>query len=308
MANAGTVRALWVALRPYQWSKNLVLFAAPIFAQQIHLPEQAIRSLGAFTVFCALSSATYLFNDVLDLKEDRVHPVKRYRPLASGALSGGLARAASLVLLVGALAAAALLGRMFFSAALLYVVLQLAYSLALKNVAILDVLAIAVGFVLRALAGALAVNVEFTNWLVVCSLFLALFLALGKRRSELALVQQGFQNGRKVLIQYTPQFVDTLLTVSATAALLTFTIYTCSPETVARIGTDKMYVTLPLVVYGLFRYFWLINEGQGDDPSRIVVRDVPLALTVLAWVLLSMALLYSDGTGGAPGGLFFPSG
>ncbi len=296
-ADDTTLRALWIALRPYQWPKNLVLFAAPIFSQQVHIPAQLARSLGAFAVFCVLSSATYLFNDVLDIDEDRAHPRKRRRPVASGAISIGAARGISAVLLAGAIAAAFVLDRQFFLAAVTYVVLQFAYTLALKHVPVLDVLAIAIGFVVRALAGAFAVNVEFTNWLVVCSLFLALFLALGKRRSELALLEQGVPNNRRVLLAYTPGLVDTLLTVSATSALLTFTIYTCSPATVERIGTDKMYLTLPLVVYGLFRYFWLINAGHGEDPSRALVRDIPLAAAVVAWALMALAVLYMDQAG-----------
>ena len=291
--------ALWAALRPYQWVKNLVIFAAPVFSQQIHLPGQALRSVAAFAAFCALSSAGYLFNDLRDRDEDRAHPVKCRRPLASGAVTPGLARTASLALLSGGLLGAAALGQAFFQAALLYVILQLAYSLALKEAVVLDVLAISVGFVLRALAGAFAVGVAFTNWLVVCSLFLALFLALGKRRGELVRMDQGHGNRRMVLTHYTPELLDALLIISASSALLTFTIYTCSPETVARLGADKLYLTLPFVVYGLFRYFWLVHEGRSEDPSRALLRDLPLAATVLAWGVVSLALLYS-GSAAAP--------
>lgn len=285
---------IWVrALRIYQWPKNLVVFAALVFAQEMDDPTQVLRTIAAFITFCMASSAMYLANDLHDLEGDRLHPEKRHRPLASGAMSISTA----VVLIVG-LGAAALVSAWvihvdFLLALGAYIVLNLAYSFALKHMIILDVLAIAVGFVIRAMAGALAIDVAFSNWLVVCTLFLALFLAIGKRRNEIDLMEADAGTHRAVLSQYTVAYLDSLIIIVAAATLLSYAIYTCSPEVVDRLGTDKLYLTVPFVVFGLFRYLHLVHHHMGGgDPSRVLLKDAPMALTVILWGLACVVILY----------------
>lgn len=281
------------AMRPYQWTKNLLLFAALMFAGELGHPSQALVSLAAFGAFCLAASATYVFNDLLDIESDREHPKKRHRPLASGAMSPAAARVLLVVLFGASIAIAWSIRVEFLVALLAYVVLTLAYTLKLKHLMIIDVLAIALGFVIRAVAGALALNVPFSNWLVVCTLFLATFLGLSKRRQEILLLEEGAQSHRQVLQHYTVHYLDQLILIMAGGTLITYTIYTCSPEVIQRLGTDKLYVTLPFVVYGLFRYLHLIHhETGGGDPSSTLIKDKPLGATVVLWAIACALIMY----------------
>lgn len=285
--------ALAAALRVYQWPKNLLVFAALVFAEQFVHPEQVLRSVIAFAVLCAASSAVYLFNDLRDIEKDRAHPDKRHRPLARGAMGIPFAVALMAIVAAAALAAGFALGPRFGAAVAAYIALTVAYTLWLKHILILDVIAVALGFVIRAVAGALVLDVVFSNWLVVCTLFLALFLSLSKRRRELLLMEDGAGAHRVVLEGYSVPFLDMLIVVVAGSTLITYTIYTCSPEVVERLGTDKLYLTLPFVVYGLFRYLHLVHHnGGGGDPSRTLLEDWPLALTVLLWAISCVTILY----------------
>ena len=281
------------AMRPYQWTKNLLVFAALVFAQQAMNPALALVSLRAFAAFCLVSSAMYVFNDLMDVERDRAHPAKRHRPLASGALSIPAGWGVAALSTAGGLALGYTIGRPFLLAIGGYAGLTVAYSLWLKRVAIIDVMTVAMGFVLRAIAGALALDVVFSNWLVVCTLFLALFLALGKRRRELILLEQGAGGHRAVLNHYSVAYLDQLILIVAGGAVITYTIYTCSPDVVDRLHTDKLYVTLPFVVYGLFRYLHLIHHGEGGgDPSSTLIRDWPMAVTVVGWGAVCIVLIY----------------
>ena len=281
------------ALRVYQWTKNLLVLAALVFAAQAHDPAQLVRALIALAAFCLASSATYLFNDWHDRENDRAHPKKCTRPLASGEMSAPFAWALIVALFAGSLALGWLLPRMFLVALGFYILLTLSYTLALKHWMIIDVMAVAIGFVTRALAGAVAIEVEFSNWLVVCSLFLALFLALSKRRRELTLLEDGAEGHRQVLFHYSVHYLDQLILIMAGAALITYTIYTCSPDVVERLHTDKLYLTIPFVVYGLFRYLHLVHHRTGGgDPSTALFSDWPLGLNVLLWGLACMAIIY----------------
>ncbi len=284
------------AARVYQWPKNLVVFAALIFGQQFTDPDQILRSVAAFAVFCALSSAVYLFNDIIDAKSDRAHPEKRKRPVASGRIPIPVAAIAALVLAAGGLLGSAALDGSFLGVAVGFIVLNTTYTLILKNLMIIDVLCIAVSFTIRAIGGALAINVVFSNWLVVCTLFLALFLALGKRRREIELLDKAAADHRPVLDAYSVPYVDALMIILASTTLLTYTIYTCSPEVVERFQTDKLYLTLPFVVYGLFRYLYLVHHMQGGgDPSKTLFRDVPILATVILWGGVSIGIIYYSG-------------
>jgi 4-hydroxybenzoate polyprenyltransferase len=287
-------RILAAALRIYQWPKNLLAFAALVFAEQLHDPTQVLRSVFAFFILCAASSAIYLFNDLMDMDKDRAHPEKCRRPLASGAMSIPVAMVLMILLVVGSLGFSLLLNGPFFGAVVVYLLLTAAYTLKLKHVLLLDVMAVALGFVIRAIAGALALDVVFSNWLVVCTLFLALFLSLGKRRHELELLESNAGSHREVLDGYSIPFIDMLIVLVAGSTLISYTIYTCSTEVVERLGTDKLYVTIPFVVYGLFRYLHLVHHKRGGgDPSRALLKDWPLGLTVLLWGLACVIIMYT---------------
>lgn len=283
------------ALRVYQWPKNLVVFAALVFAFELTKAEQVLRSVSAFFVLCAASSAVYVLNDIVDRDKDRTHPDKRTRAIASGAVSVPAALVLMLLLAAGSLWAGYALAPAFSGAVAALIILNLLYSFLLKKIMLVDVIAIALGFVIRGIAGALVLEVRFTNWLVVCTLFLALFLALGKRRREIGLLEAEAINHREVLGHYTVPYLDSLMMILAGATLLTYTIYTCSPEVVARTGTDKLYLSLPFVVYGLFRYLYLVHHKKGGgDPSRTLLKDAPLLITVLLWGLASIAIMYGS--------------
>lgn len=281
------------ALRVYQWSKNLLVFAALIFAQQIHIPNQVLKSLVAFAAFCAASSGMYLFNDLKDIESDRVHPEKKTRPLASGDMSYGAGVCMVVVLVLASLGLGAALGVKFLCTVVFYLLLTTLYTVALKKVVVVDVLIIALGFVVRAMAGAVALDVTFSNWLVVCTLFLALFLGISKRRHEMRSLAEDAANHREVLGHYTVAYLDALILLVAGSTLITYTIYTCSPEVVVHFGTDKLYLTLPFVVYGLFRYLYLVQIGsEGGDPSAALFKDKPLGAAVLLWALTCMIIIY----------------
>ncbi|MCX5757052.1 MAG: decaprenyl-phosphate phosphoribosyltransferase [Candidatus Hydrogenedentes bacterium] len=281
------------ALRVYQWSKNLLVFAALLFAQQLQVPGQLFRSLVAFVAFCAASSAIYLFNDIMDIENDRAHPEKCTRPLASGAMSIRTAVAMIVGLLALAAFLAGQLNAQFFAILAFYVVLIIFYSLVLKRLVIVDVMVVAIGFVIRAMAGAIALSVTFSNWLVVCTMFLALFLGFSKRRHEIRFLNEGATNHRPVLLHYTIPYLESLNIVVAGATLITYTIYTCSPEVVLRLGTDKLYLTLPFVVYGLFRYLYLVQQNlDGGDPSSSLLKDKPLTATVVLWAVACTGIIY----------------
>ncbi|NUM52537.1 MAG: decaprenyl-phosphate phosphoribosyltransferase [Candidatus Hydrogenedentes bacterium] len=291
--NIRMIGTLVTALRVYQWPKNLVVFGALVFALQLGDAVQVTRSVVAFLVMCAASSTIYLLNDLIDIEKDRAHPEKKNRPIASGALRVPVAVAMLLVLGACALIVAFALRVEFAGAVICYLVLNLAYSFVLKNIMLVDVMAIAISFVIRGIAGALVISVEFSNWLVVCTLFLALFLALGKRRREIGLLEEEAIKHREVLGHYSVPYLDALMVILAATTLLAYTIYTCSPEVVERLHTDKLYVSLPFVVYGLFRYLYLVHhKSGGGDPSRTLVRDVPLLTTVLLWGLTNVAIIY----------------
>jgi 4-hydroxybenzoate polyprenyltransferase len=269
-------RAALVAMRPRQWTKNLLLFAGIVFAAKLGDPERWVDAVAAFVAYCAASSAAYLLNDVRDIASDRVHPVKRYRPIARGELAArsALTLAAGLALLGVALAAT--LGPLSLACLLAFAGLQAAYSLGLKALELVDVLAIAGLFVLRAAAGAIAVDVRISEWLLLCTFLLALFVALGKRRAELGL--EGV-NARPALSGYSVALVDQLLAIVAAATIGAYSAYALTAH-----ESGWLVVTVPFVVYGLFRYLLLLHRrGLGEEPDALLVEDLPLLVTVAAW-------------------------
>lgn len=288
-----SVTALLRSLRPDQWTKNLIVFAGLLFGQLLADAEALAAAVGAFAVFCALSSAMYLVNDVLDREEDRRHPVKFRRPIAAGLVSPQMAMAAAGTLGLGGLAAAFWIRPSFGGIALAFLGLLVLYSQKLKHVVILDVLAIAVGFVLRAVAGAMAVAVPISQWLLICTLLLALFLGLAKRRHELLLLGEGAAGHRRALAEYSPQLLDQLITIVAAATVVSYAFYTAEPATVDKFQTDQLTLTLPFPVYGIFRYLYLVHRREGGgSPSEVLLSDRPLLACVAAWAVAVVIIIY----------------
>jgi 4-hydroxybenzoate polyprenyltransferase len=284
--------AVLVSLRPQQWVKNLFVLAGLIFAQRLFTPS-VWPALAAFAIFCGLSGAVYLLNDVADREKDRLHPDKRTRPIAAGRLAPGPAVAAAIVLVAVGLALAVRLSPRFALAALAYVVLLSAYSVWLKHIVIVDVLVVAIGFVLRAVAGALAIDVAISGWLLICTILLALFLALGKRRHEVLALEEGAAGHRPILAEYSAALLDQMIAVVTASAVTAYALYTMSPETVAKFHTQLLPATLPFVLYGIFRYLYLLyHRRMGGNPSEIVVRDRALLLNTLAWLLTVLLIIY----------------
>jgi len=287
-------RALLVSLRPDQWTKNLLVLAALVFSKHLFDLDAAVRAGVAFLVFCALSGATYLLNDLTDLEQDRVHPQKKFRPLASGALPVGTGRLFCGLLYAAGLVASLWLGRGFAIAALAYVLLNVAYSLGIKNVVILDVLAVSLGFVLRAVAGALAIDVVFSDWLLVCTILLALFLSLAKRRHELVLLSTNATEHRPILSEYSPYLLDQMISVVTASCVTAYAFYTMAPDTVEKYQTSRLALTIPFVLYGIFRYLYLVHRREkGGSPTDLLLTDRPLLVAVALWAVAVAVIVYA---------------
>jgi 4-hydroxybenzoate polyprenyltransferase len=281
------------SMRPKQWTKNALLFAGILFSQNFLVLSMLTRVLCAFFVFCVLSGAVYLFNDLLDVKRDRSHPVKSQRPLASGRLPVSWAVYALVISLLVSLGMAYGLGLPFFGVAAGYLALQVAYSLHLKHVVILDIFCIAAGFVLRALAGAVVIDVAISSWLIICTILLSLFLGMSKRRHELEMLEDDAQAHRKVLDEYSTYLLDQMIAVVTASTVVCYALYTMSTETIAKFGTRNLVFTVPFVLYGILRYLYLIHKrGQGGNPENILVSDKPLLFNIFLWALTSGVILY----------------
>jgi 4-hydroxybenzoate polyprenyltransferase len=288
-----SVANLVVSLRPDQWTKNLIVFAALIFAVQLFDPAALALASAAFLIFCALSGAVYLVNDVSDREADQRHPLKRNRPIASGALAPGTALVWAAGLIVTGLAAAFWLRPSFGVAAASYVALVIVYSRALKHVVILDVMSIAIGFVLRAVAGGLVIGVPISEWLLVCTILGALFLGLAKRRHELTLLADGATGHRRILEEYDPYLLDQMIAVVAAATLVAYIIYCASPDTAEKFGTRWLVLTTPFPIYGIFRYLYLVHrKHEGGSPSDLLLSDRPLLGCVAMWGLAVVLIIY----------------
>lgn len=286
------LRALIVTVRPKQWVKNLILFAPLVFSKKFMEPDGLLAVGLATGVFCLLTGSVYLLNDLFDLEKDRRHPLKKMRPLPSGQLALKAAWTAQIVMSAGALGLAYLLNPGFAAFAGLYFVNNLAYSTRLKHVVIVDVMSIALGFVLRVLAGAVVISVPVTPWLLMCTVLLALFLGFAKRRHELELLEAGAQEHRKVLEHYTPYFLDQMIIIVAAATVMSYALYTIWPDTVAHFGTANLIYTVPFVLYGLFRYLYLVHvKDGGGNPTHAFLTDKPLLANILLWLIACVAII-----------------
>jgi len=284
--------ALICSLRPEQWLKNGFVLAPLVFSGLIGEPDAWLRAVGAAAVFCAAASATYLINDLRDRDADRGHPVKRTRPVASGEVTAFAAGVTSVLLLAGTAAAAWVIGGRFLIVVAGYVALTVVYSLLLKEMVFVDVLVVAAGFVLRVVGGAVAIGVPVSSWLLLCTYLLALYLALGKRRAELVLLGAEAGSHRAVLGRYSLPLVDQAISVVLGATVVAYSLYTVAPGTVAKVGSEGLMITVPVVLYGLFRYLYILHRHElGGSPTWALLTDRPLLLCVFIWLAVAAAVI-----------------
>jgi 4-hydroxybenzoate polyprenyltransferase len=289
----GKLAAYLVLLRPEQWTKNSFLFAALVFSKNVlHIPK-LLEALAGFLIFCFLSSAIYIINDILDIKKDRLHPKKRKRPLAAGHISPLGALFIAIIL-----AALGLGGSLFFRpgftfTALGFLALHIAYSASLKRVVILDVFCIAAGFLLRVVAGAKIIDVPISPWLLICTTLVSLFIGFAKRRHELVLLEKEASRHRASLTEYSPYLLDQMISVVTASTVIAYALYTLSEETIRKFGTNKLMYTIPFVLFGILRYLYLIHKkGEGGSPERIMLTDIPFLVNLLLYGIVVWLVLY----------------
>ena len=290
------LRALIKTMRPRQWTKNVFVLAALVFDLKLRDPEAIVRSLAGFLLFCLLSSVVYIVNDILDVQADRKHPTKRNRPIASGVLPIQIALTAAIILVILTLLGAYFLSFGFFVISAVYLLQNLVYSNWLKHIVLIDVMVVASGFVLRVAAGVSLISVErFSPWLYVCMTLLALYMGFGKRRAELALLVSGAASStRKVLDGYTIPFLDTIITIVSTATIIAYSLYTFSAPNVP--ANHSMMLTIPFVMYAIFRYLYLVQvKQQGGAPEEMVLSDRPLQVTFVLWGVAVLFIFYVFG-------------
>lgn len=299
---------LFRSLRPGQWAKNLFVLAPLVFGSRLGDAVAVTRALLALLAFCCAASAVYLINDLRDREEDRRHPLKRLRPLAAGTLGVPAAVAAVLLLVAAVAVVASFLGAGFVRILAAYLVLNLLYTLWFKHIVILDVMCIGTFFVLRVLAGAEATRVQVSSWLFLCTTFLALFLAFSKRRHELTLLADGAAGQRPVLDHYSPAFLDQMINVVTASAVVSYALYAVAPETVAKFHTQGLIYTIPLVLFGIFRYLYLMYQrSEQRNPTEAILRDPPFLINIVlwgmavVWIVYGRALLVWLGHGGGTG-------
>ncbi len=294
MRNWTKAQAALEALRIHQWIKNTFVFAAPAFAKELTVPEKALLSVMAFLVFSLGASAAYILNDLIDLRRDRLHPLKKTRPIASGRLDRKEALALAAALVVAALGLA--LGTLPYGATLVlatYMALNLLYSLVFKRVVILDVMFVAAGFLLRVVMGACATAVPPSHWLLLCTLTLSLFLGLTKRRAELVALEQNAQAHREVLEHYSEGFLDQMIAIVTGATLVCYVMYTVDERTVAVFHTPYLIASVPFVLYGLFRYLYLsYRKSLGGNPTQAILSDPPFLVNLFLWALACFLIIY----------------
>jgi 4-hydroxybenzoate polyprenyltransferase len=300
MSPAGALRLYVQLLRPAQWTKNLFVFAGLVFAKQLTSAHSVLLVVLAFVCFCLVSSAVYVINDLHDRNEDRLHPVKRTRPLATGAVSAASALLLGVALIVLGLGASLWLDRAFALVTLVYLLLQAAYTFGLKQAVILDVIIIGVGFVLRAIAGAVVIHVPISPWLVLCTFTLCLFLGFSKRRCELNALAQNGSGGdaarhRRTLAEYTPDLLNHMTTLTAGIAVIGYILYAVDQRTTSPVtgfGTNYLIYTLPMVVYAVFRFALLVEHGRVDGPTAVILRDRPFQAAITLWAVAVVVIVY----------------
>jgi 4-hydroxybenzoate polyprenyltransferase len=281
------------SLRPKQWIKNFLVFAGILFSKNLFNFPMLLDVVSAFFIFCLSSGVVYIINDIADVEKDRLNPLKANRPIASGRLRVRDAKIVVAILLPICLVISYSMDLEFFLVVISYILLQILYSFYLKNIPILDIFSISLGSVLRVVGGVVVINVEISSWLFICTILLALLLAISKRRYELIALDQEAKNHRKVLGEYSPNLLDQMLSIVTTSLLVTYTMYTISEETISRFGTKSLVFTIPFVLYGIFRYLYLMyQKGFGGSPESAIIFDKPLMINVALWIIIVLILIY----------------
>jgi len=276
-----------------QWIKNTVVYAALIFSKHLFDPVSVFWVTLGFLAFCATASGAYVMNDIWDLERDRQHPEKAQRPLAAGRIAVSTATWLGLLLMAAGVGGAFALGGGFGLLVATYLALQFLYTFVLKHVVILDVMAIATGFAIRAAAGGVVIHVPVSPWLIICTFLLMLFLGFSKRRHEVTLLEERASHHRASLKEYSPYFLDQMISVVTASTVVAYAIYTASPEVREKLGTDKLYLTLPFVLFGIFRYLYLVHQrAEGGNPTQLLLSDRPLLVDIFLWLLVCTVLLY----------------
>ena len=291
--DSGILKSLLITMRPHQWVKNLFIFAPLLFGKKMTDPVAVANSFVAFGVFCLLASSLYIFNDWIDAEEDRKHPEKRNRPISSGALPPSIALFAAIFLTIIGLSLSTLLGQNFLITALIYLSLTIGYCLVLKRLIVLDAMTVSAGFVIRVVGGAVAISVMPSHWLIVCAYLLALFLTFSKRRQELLMLSEKADKHRKVLKDYSLKFLEQANNILIGASIVCYALYTVAPETIQRFNTNSLIYGTIFVIYGMFRYMLIIeNPSNGGNPSKMLLQDKPLLLTVICWAVFNAFMIY----------------
>ncbi len=289
-----TASLLFQSFRPIQWTKNAFILIPLLFAQKAFHYPSLLLSLQAVGIFCLMSSAIYLINDLFDLDADRLHPLKKHRPLAAGLIQPRVAKFTATVLLFSSFLWGASIGKVFILILIIYLTIQMLYNYLLKEIVILDILCVSSGFFLRVVSGAVAIRVSISHWLIICSILLSMFLALARRRNELVdLGQAEAVSHRKVLSEYNVHLLDQMVAIVTGTTLLSYMLYCISTETIEKFQTDHLIYTFPFVLYGVFRYLYLLHKkNRGGAPEKILVSDLPSIVNVILWCLSCMLIIY----------------
>ncbi len=287
------IKNIFLELRPIQWIKNLFVFAGLIFSFSFTRLEPTLQSIYGFILFCFASSSIYIFNDIIDKEMDKSHPKKRNRPIASGEMSTIFGLSVSIILAFISMILALFLSRPFFYSLIAYFLLMIFYSLGLKKIIIIDVICISFGFILRAVAGAVVIGVEISPWLLLTTFLLALFLGLCKRRYEITLLGENAHTHRDTLFHYSSYLLDQMISVVTASTVVTYALYTMAKETILKFGTRFLSLTIPFVIYGIFRYLYLVHsKEEGGSPEKTMLTDKPLLADVLFWVITAILIIY----------------
>jgi 4-hydroxybenzoate polyprenyltransferase len=280
-------------LRPQQWIKNFFLFAGLIFSLQFYHTESILITIYAFFIFCILSSSVHILNDIIDYEEDRIHPIKSRRLISAGKISRTSAGIIAIILALGALILAFfIINNYYFYTCLLYLIMMVVYSLKIKHIIILDILFVAIGYVLRAIAGAVAIRVEISSWLLLCTFLLALFIVVSKRRTEIIALGHEAPKHRKILSQYSIDLLNQMIAIVTSACIVSYCLYTLAPETIAKFHTRNLILTTPFVIYGLFRYLYITYKKlEADIPEKALLSDTPLQICLIAWIVVCLLIL-----------------
>lgn len=287
------IKNILLSMRPEQWIKNLFVFTALVFSKNLFNLSKVVDAFAGFIIFCAITGCTYILNDLVDLEKDKLHPFKSQRPIASGKLEKEMAVRIIVPACITALCLSFYMNAYFGMITLSYFLLNIGYSTYLKNVVIVDVVTIAAGFVLRVLGGAVIINVAASQWLILCTILLSLFLGFSKRRHELVLLENNASSHRDVLEHYSPYFLDQMISVVTASTLVCYALYTMSKDTIEKLGTSKLIYTIPFVLYGIFRYLYLVHQKeQGGSPTEVMFTDKPMIVNVALWGIATVVLIY----------------